>query len=171
MRFHIVSFFTRIRSIMLRYDVVKDNIFIKMVNYVLHFGYRPSKWPLQIYFTYRFKVGSFPCKIPPVSSLHARQFPSTSINPENGQEGRFSSEELIALNVARASLWTTVYLLANLSNGAYRVSLRPSVVEQSTQDWSGVAPLFDPVNFPGSNVKPIANNGARDHVVKAASLL
>ena len=37
-----------------------------------------------------------------------------------------------------------------LSNDAYGVSLRPSVVEQSAQDRSGVALFFDPVNFPGS---------------------
>ena len=46
----------------------------------------------------------------------------------------------------------------------------PSVVEQSTQNRSGVAPSFDPVNFPRSNVTPMANNGARDQVPTAARL-
>ena len=57
-----------------------------------------------------------------------------------------------------------------LSNGAFRVSLRPFVVEQWTQVRSDVSPFFDPVNFPGSNVKPMANNGARDHVTTATRL-
>ena len=61
-------------------------------------------------------------------------------------------------------------LIFSLSNGAYRVSLRPSIVEQSTQDRSGVAPFFDLVNFPGSSVNPMANSGARDHVLTAARL-
>ena len=57
-----------------------------------------------------------------------------------------------------------------LSNDAYRVSLRPSVAEQSAQDRRGVAPFFDTVNFPGSYVKTISNNGARDHVPTADRL-
>ena len=56
------------------------------------------------------------------------------------------------------------------SNRAYRALLRSSVLEQSTQDRSEVAPFFDPVNFPGANVKPMANNETRDHVPTAACL-
>ena len=38
---------------------------------------------------------------------------------------------------------------------AYHKSLRPSVLEQSAHDRSGVAPLFDPANFPGSTPFPV----------------
>ena len=45
---------------------------------------------------------------------------------------------------------------------ADRMSPRPSVLEQSTQDRISVGPFFDPANFPNSQVKPMANNGASD---------
>ena len=47
--------------------------------------------------------------------------------------------------------------------------LRHSVLEQSTEDLGGNDPFFfRPSQFSGSNVKPIASNGARDHVPTAA---
>ena len=67
---------------MLRYDVVKNNAFIKMLNSVFDFSNHPVKWSPSIDFAYRFEVGTFLCKMTPVSALHAQQFPSTGINPE-----------------------------------------------------------------------------------------
>ena len=109
----------------------------------------------------------------PVSALYAQQFLDTSINPEKWPKGPFFNGRDDSF--ARGTRFTVNDSLYSrpvfpLSNGAFRVSLRPSVVEQWTQDRSDVSPFFDPVNFPGSNVKPMANNGARDHVPTADRL-
>ena len=89
----------------------------------------------------------------PASALHAQQFPASGINPEKWPKtavfgGRVNSFERGTCFTVNDSLYSRP--IFPLSNGAYRVSLRPSVVEHSTQDRSGVAPFFDPVNFPGS---------------------
>ena len=92
---------------------------------------------------------------------------------KNGQKRPFFDGRVN--NFARGTRFTVNDCLYSrpilpLSNGVYHMSLRLAVAEQSTQDRSGVAPFFDPVNFLGANVKPMANNGARDHVPTAARL-
>ena len=143
---------------MLRYHVVKDNTSIEMVNYVFNFSYNHLKLPLQICFAYRFKVGTFPCKMRPASPLHAKQFPSTSINPENGQKRFFSAEGWIVLNVARASLWTTVSTLGQsfLYSMVFTACRHDSPLP-SNQAGIGamLVQFFYPANFPACNVKPM----------------
>ena len=109
----------------------------------------------------------------PVSALYTQQFPTTSINPEkrskrpflNGRDNGFARGTRITMNDNQYPR-----SIFPICNGVYCMSLRPSLVEQSTQDRSDVITFFDPVNFSGTNVKPMANNGARDHVLTAARL-
>ena len=108
-----------------------------------------------------------------VPALHAQQFPATSINPEKwSKTAVFNGGDNSFARGARFTTDDSQYSrpIFPLSNGAYRVSLRPSIVEQSTQDRSGVAPFFDLVNFPGSSVNPMASSGARGHVLTAVRL-
>ena len=93
----------------------------------------------------------FPNVIIPISTSHLPQHPSTSLCPENCPKTAIFLQ--IYLHVACPQLQKThdtpyARPFSSPSNRAYCVSLRPSVVAQSTQDRSGAAPFFDPVNFP-----------------------
>ena len=186
MRFYIAFFFTWIHSIMLRYDAVKDNNFIEMVNSMFHFIYHPFKWSPHFYFAYKFKVSIFPWDegnyfrgtkpvafyatgfVPPCPIVSQHHHQSWKMN----KNGRFSAEGNSFERGTRFTKNDSLYSrpVFPLSNGACRMSLRLSVLEQSAQDWTDVAPFFDPANFPGSNVTPMANNVTCDHVPTAARL-
>ena len=106
----------------------------------VHFSYQPLKWPLQIYFACRFKVGTLRCKMLPILPLHAQQFPRTSTNPENGQKRPFLDSKINSFEsgtrfTVSASLYSRP--IFPLSNGAYRMSLKLWVAEQLARDRSG----------------------------------
>ena len=75
---------------------------------------------------------------------------------------------LCTWSVHNCKLQTMRQAIHSSVESCYRMSLRPSVLEQLTLDRSGVDPFFSPVNFPGSNVKPVVNNGANDHMPTVA---
>ena len=113
-----------------------------MLNSVFHFSYHPLKWSPPMDFAYRFEVGTFLCKMTPVSTLYAKQFPCTSINPEkNGQKRPFLDGRVQSFARSMCFIVNRLYSrpISPLSNRVYRMSLRLSVVNQTARDLSGAA--------------------------------
>ena len=142
----------KIHMQMLRYDVVKGNTFTEMVNFVFHLAITPCNVSYKSISHIDSKSVHSPVKCHRFRPSMPNSFPASTPILKNGQKlpffgGRVISFERSTRFTVKDGLYSRP--IFSQSNGAYRVSLRPSIPEQSTQDRSGVAPFFAPSIFLG----------------------